>query len=73
MTIEIRQLIIRASVTERSEPATSPPASSIPVSVTPNHSSIESNSAALADQRDALVATCVREVLRELKKKARER
>jgi hypothetical protein len=73
MTIEIRQLIIRASVTERSEPAASPPASSIPVSVTSDHNSIESNSAALAAQRDALVATCVREVLRELKKKARER
>ncbi|HLT34886.1 MAG TPA: DUF5908 family protein [Enhygromyxa sp.] len=63
MTIEIRQLIIRASAEARREPASPSPASPSPVEV---------RSAAAPDQREAIVAACVREVLRELKR-ARER
>lgn len=64
MTIEIRQLVIRAVVDPRSEVARRPDDDAPARSPDPREHSPEA--------RDALVAACTREVLRALKK-ARER
>lgn len=64
MTIEIRQLVIRAVVDPRQRPAAGPdaPAPDAPPPAAP----------LAPHERDALVAACAREVMRALKK-ARER
>ncbi len=71
MTIEIRQLIIRASADASAELRGDLPGTSASTSGSePRYA--EAIAAALADERDALVAACVRQVLRELRK-TRER
>lgn len=69
MTIEIRQLVIRAVVERRPEPPQ--PAVSAPVRTWGRTAPAASRPDA-APQDDALVAACVREVLRKLDR-ARER
>jgi hypothetical protein len=73
MTIEIKQLIIRAVTDGRREPAGHPAAS--PAAVAPGPwpaPASASHRAAPGEERDAIVAACVREVLRRLERK-RER
>lgn len=65
MTIEIRQLIIRASVQARTEPASSGPSAS-QWSAQPNEPA--STPSGPAVEHDALVAATVREVLRKLER-----
>ena len=69
MTIEIRQLVIRAVVERRPDPP--PPAVSAPVHAWGRPAPAASSPDAVP-QTDALVAACVREVLRKLDR-ARER
>jgi hypothetical protein len=71
MTIEIRQLIIRASVAARPEPER-PATQSVTAATVDAPGSAESMPGTSISPRDPVVAVCVREVLRELKK-ARER
>lgn len=70
MTIEIRQLIIRAAVERRSDDVC-PRAESHPPPLPRSAPSAPAPSPR-AEDRDALVASVVREVLRELRK-SRER
>lgn len=58
MTIEIRQLVIRA-LADAQAPARAP------AEPTPRH---PPPAASTASERDALIAACVREVLRELRR-----
>jgi hypothetical protein len=63
MAIEIRELVIRAvagAAPADADPSATPPAAQARPAAGPTPN--------LADERDALVARCVREVLRELKK-----
>jgi hypothetical protein len=69
MTIEIKQLIIRATVQARPEGA-QPAAAIAAASAEPRRREV--GPLVPADQRAALVSACVREVMRELRK-ARER
>jgi hypothetical protein len=70
MAIEIRQVVIRAVVTPTSapEPRPAPP----PGMVRPSPAARVADSPARAVDQDALVAACVREVLRKLDR-SRER
>jgi hypothetical protein len=68
MTIEIKQLIIRAVADARREQAPHQPASPAATSAQP---APEPHQAPAAD-REAIVAACVREVLRKLER-SRER
>jgi len=66
MTIQIKQLVIRAVVEPRREPA---PAATAPRVRAPESArTAPSPTGAVAD-RDALVAECAREVLRELRRR----
>jgi hypothetical protein len=71
MTIEIRQLIIRASVAARPEPELRA-TQTVTAATTDAPASAEPTLGTSISPRDPVVAVCVREVLRELKK-ARER
>lgn len=73
MTIEIKQLVIRAVVDSSRTPAVGPGSSTPfipPGPPTPIQAQV--HPAALDDQREAIVAACVREVLRKLER-SRER
>lgn len=75
MTIEIKQLIIRAVADGRREPAgpaVAPPAAVTPAAWPAPASASAMHGAAPGEERDAIVAACVREVLRRLERK-RER
>jgi hypothetical protein len=66
MTIEIKQLIIRAIVDGRREHAPHP---SGPLAVTaPGPARPQPHPATHGENREAIVATCVREVLRRLER-----
>lgn len=71
MTIEIRQLVIRAVVESRPE-GVARPVQHAGGSPAPAPTPHESDATIRREERDELVATCVREVLRELRK-GRER
>ena len=67
MTIEIRQLVIRAIVDANgASDAVAPARSPAPVEARRRPSSSAAMSATV--ERDALIAACVREVLRELRR-----
>jgi hypothetical protein len=67
MTIEIKQLVIRAIVDGRGE--SSPPRTGAPVVRAPEPiRRSRPDPAAPSQDRDAIVAACVREVLRKLKR-----
>jgi hypothetical protein len=72
MTIEIKQMIIRATVQSRPGGEQRPDAPDSIAASSPAPRRSEPAPAVLAEQRQALVSACVREVLRELRK-ARER
>jgi hypothetical protein len=72
MTIEIKQMIIRATVQARPDGGQRPDSPDSIAASSPAPRRIEPGPVVLAEQRQALVSACVREVLRELRK-ARER
>ena len=72
MTIEIKQLIIRAVADGRREHAGQSPGSPAAPAPGPAWPAAEHYRTAPAEDRDAIVAACVREVLRKLERK-RER
>lgn len=67
MTIEIRQLVIRAVVDARA-PTDASEVAPVSAPLTTRPRSAESTPAPAASDRDALVAACVRAVLRELQR-----
>jgi hypothetical protein len=69
MTIEIKQLIIRAVVEDaRPRPAAAPASRAVPEPVRPAASSQPGQPGEPDVDRDAVVAECMRLVLRELRK-----
>jgi hypothetical protein len=72
MTIEIKQLIIRAVADGRSEHAGRPSGSPAAPAPGPAWPAPGPHRTAPGEDRDAIVAACVREVLRKLERK-RER
>jgi hypothetical protein len=67
MTIEIKQLIIRAVVEERREPAALDPGA-LPQRRAASQPIRRTASPDLAADREAVVAECARQVLRELRR-----